>query len=235
MTSSAPLTSPSFKPAPLWLSLILALAAAVSFWFAFSTAHGAAAILIAVPCVCALAKLPTTRQAFYGGLVVGMAMYVPHLAFFWFVFGRAAIPLWLIAGLPIAIFLLLLHLTRRRLGSTWALVLTPVLWTGIEYFRSELYYLRFAWLLPGQAAAFLPGVRMLWLGVYGLGFLYALAAAMILSGRSILRAAGCIALIILAIFMYVPALPAGPSVDAPLHVAGVQLESADEFVIARAL
>ena len=29
---------------------------------------------------------------------------------------------------------------HRRLDASWALWLTPILWTGVEYFRSELYY-----------------------------------------------------------------------------------------------
>ncbi len=155
-----------------------------------------------------------------------MAIYVPHLLFFRSVFGPAALPLWLVAGLPIAIFLLVLHTVHRRLGSVWALCLTPMLWTGVEYFRAEVWYLRFAWLLPGQAAAFLPGVRMMGLGVYAIGFLYAVAGALIASGRTIHRAAGILAASGLAALMYFPPLPASSS-DAALHVAGMQMEFPD--------
>jgi apolipoprotein N-acyltransferase len=161
-------------------------------------------------------------------------MYVPHLMFFWSIFGPMASALWLIAAIPIGVFVLLLHLAHRRLGATWALGLTPMLWTGIEYFRSELYYLRFAWLLPGQATAFLPGVRLASVGVYGLGFLYALASAMILGQRTLIRAISAIAAIAFAVLMYVPPTPRTNS-DAPLHVAGVQLESPEPADAADAL
>jgi apolipoprotein N-acyltransferase len=184
--------------------------------------------------VCLLARVHTARRAFYIGLVTGMAMYVPHLSFFFSVFGWPAVALWIVAGLPVGTFVLLLNLTYRRLGPTWAMWLTPMLWTGVEYFRSELYYLRFAWLLPGQAAAFLPGVRLAWVGVYGLGFVYACVAAMIVSDRIRLRLAGVIATLALAILMYVPSMPA-VSPESPLHVAGVQLESPTEEQAAVAL
>ncbi len=29
--------------------------------------------------------------------------------------------------------------------------LIPIIWTGLEYFRSELYYLKFSWLNIGYA------------------------------------------------------------------------------------
>jgi len=148
------------------------------------------------------------------------------LFFFVDVFGRSAVLLFLIAGFPVAVFLLLLHMARNRFGPAVAFWVTPMLWTGIEFFRSELYQLRFAWLLPGQAAVFLPGVRWLVVGVYGLGFIYAFAGAMVVSRWGRVRAAGVLISMVLGVLMYWPALRA---VDAgsSLHVAGIQLESPD--------
>jgi apolipoprotein N-acyltransferase len=214
--------------------LALSLLAAAGYWVAFSVTWGAAAILVAIPCLCLLARVRTGRRAFYAGLLTGMAMYAPPLAFFWSVFGWPAVTLWVVAGVPVGVFLLLLNQAHRRFGPAWAMWLTPILWTGVEYFRSELYYLRFAWLLPGQAAAFLPGVRLECIGVYGLGFIYALVAAMIVGNRMSLRIAGVVATLTLALLMYVPRLPAAPS-DGPLHVAGVQLESPSDQQAADAL
>ncbi|HZK82708.1 MAG TPA: nitrilase-related carbon-nitrogen hydrolase [Humisphaera sp.] len=227
-------TKNRFKPISPLTALLLALGAMAGYWFAFATTKGAAGILIALPCVFLLARLRSPRLAFYGGMGAGMAMYVPHLLFFRSVFGAAAFPLWLIAGLPIGIFLLIVHLTYRRLGMGWALFLTPVVWTGIEYFRSEVWYLRFAWLLPGQASAFLPGVRMMAIGVYGLGFVYAVAATFVISRGVMSRAIGVIATIILAALMYFPQRPASPT-DAPLHVAGMQLEFPDAYTLPSAI
>jgi len=208
--------------------------AAIGYGFAFGTIWGGAAILIALPCILPLAKARSPRHAFYTGLVAGLAIYVPHLLFFWSIFKYAAIALWLVAGWPIAAFVLLLYLTRRNWGAVYAAWLTPILWTGIEYFRSECYYLKFAWLLPGQATAFLPGVKFERVGVYGLGFLYIVAAAMLVCGSKKVRAAGVAASILLALMMYLPA-PARVQQSGSLFVAGVQLEEADEQQVANAL
>ena len=208
--------------------------AAIGYGFAFGTTWGAAAILVALPCILPLAKARSPRHAFYTGLVAGLAIYVPHLLFFWSIFKYAAVALWLVAGWPIAAFVLLLYLTRRNWGAVYAAWLTPILWTGIEYFRSECYYLKFAWLLPGQATAFLPGVKFERVGVYGLGFLYIVAAAMLVCGSKKVRAAGVAASILLALMMYLPA-PARVQQSGSLFVAGVQLEEADEQQVANAL
>jgi apolipoprotein N-acyltransferase len=204
------------------------------YGLAFSHPATAFGILIALPAIFFLARLPTPRQAFYGGLLLGMAIYSPHLFFFVHVFGRMASALFLIAGFPIGIFLLLAHFAHKRLRPAMAFWMMPILWTGIEFFRSELYQLRFAWLLPGQAAVFLPGARWLVIGVYGIGFIYALAAAMVVSRRRGVQIAGIVASISIGILMYWPALPA---VDqrSSLHVAGIQLESPDVAVVVNAL
>ena len=201
----------------------LILVAAGCYGLAFATRWGCAAILLALPCLFLLANVRTPRRAFYTGLAAGIAIYGPHLFFFWSIFRGAAIALWLVAGLPIAIFTLLLFLTRKRFGPAGAAVLTPVLWAGIEYFRSECYHLKFAWLLPGQTVAFLPGVRLDRIGVYGLGFLMATTGTLILRQSKSLRLTGLVAGLLLAIAMYVPPLPPADEHQA-LQVAGVQLE-----------
>ncbi|HEX3356792.1 MAG TPA: nitrilase-related carbon-nitrogen hydrolase [Tepidisphaeraceae bacterium] len=213
---------------------MLSLIAGAACWVAFAVSAGAPAVLVMILCVCMLGRMGKSRQAFYAGLATGMLMYVPHLLFFRSIFGWSAIALWLVTGLPVGAFVLLLSLAHRRLGYAWAFWLTPVLWTGVEYFRSELYYLRFAWLLPGQAAVFLPGVRLAWIGVYGLGFIYALAAAMVVWRQTSVRVAGVIAMIVLAILMYAPGRPATQT-DGPLHVAGVQFEFPENQKAADAL
>jgi apolipoprotein N-acyltransferase len=214
---------PSFRPISTWKAAAAIAVAAVGYGVAFATPWGAAGVLVAMPALFLLGRLPTPRRAFYGGLIAGAAVYGPHLWFFAHIFRWAAAPVWVIASLPLAAFTLILHLSVRRWGTTAALWLTPVLWTGVEYFRSELYFLRFAWLLPAQAMAFLPGVRLLSLGVYGVGLLYAVAASMLIAQFRLLRLAGVLATLALAVAMYWPPLArVDPSSD--LHVAGVQLE-----------
>jgi apolipoprotein N-acyltransferase len=66
----------------------------------------------------------------------------------------------------------------RLLGPKWGWLLIPFLWTGLEYFRSELYYLRFSWLNVGYAFACAPWQGALKLvGTYGAGFLLISLAA----------------------------------------------------------
>jgi apolipoprotein N-acyltransferase len=65
-----------------------------------------------------------------------------------------------------------------RLGPRWGWLLIPFVWTGLEYFRSELYYLRFSWLNAGYAFIGAPWQPVLKLtGVYGVGFLLMTIAA----------------------------------------------------------
>jgi apolipoprotein N-acyltransferase len=219
---SPPLKDES-RDLPLKTAIILSVTVAAGYWIAFATQFGAAAILIALPCLCALARLPSDRKAFYGGIAIGMLAYGPLLLFFWSVFGPVAPVLWMIAGLPIGVFLLLSRLAHRRFGPNWAIWLTPVLWTGVEFFFREIWPLKFAWLVPGQVVAFLPGVRLAAIGVYGLGMIMVLAAAMIVGKSAMVRTAGIFMSILLAVLMYLPPLPPTPA-DGPLHVAGVQME-----------
>jgi apolipoprotein N-acyltransferase len=215
-------------------TILTAAVAVIGYIVAFALPYGAAALLIALPAICLLGRQPSALRAFGVGLLVGLAICDSLLVFLYTLFSSFAAVLWLIGALPFAIFVLLLNRTHYRLGTTWAMWLTPVLWTGTEYFRSEVWPLRFAWLLPGQAAALLPGVRCAAIGVYGLGFVYVLLAALTLAKRKWSRVVGIIGLVIAAVLMYLPSLPPTPTA-ATLHVAGIQTEHWDPTRIAQAL
>jgi apolipoprotein N-acyltransferase len=249
---------------PTWFAFLLITLAVGCYGIAFATTWGAAAILVALPCLILLANRPTARQAFYFGLLAGVCIYAPHLWFFHGIFGKAAIAVWLIAGFPIALFVLILHQVHKYLGSCSTIeagpekahgaavglhqqgdiprilnsigfiVLPPILWTGIEYFRSECYYLKFAWILPGQAIAFLPGIWLERIGVYGLGFLIATIAALITSHRKSLKLFGLVTGIALTILIHLPQQRTVAPTSS-LHVAGVQFEHAGDGQIAAAL
>ena len=88
-----------------------------------------------------LTNLNSTRKAFYFGVVIGLFVYGPHLSFFWGIFGWMAALLWLVLAFWLGVFMALGRAVRLRFGAL-GLVLIPFLWTGIEYFRSELYYLK---------------------------------------------------------------------------------------------
>jgi apolipoprotein N-acyltransferase len=99
---------------------------------------------------------------------------------FWQIFGPAALALWLILAVWIALFVALARLCFLQFRPVWAVILIPLIWTGLEYFRSELYYLRFSWLNVGyvfSGSGLLPLLGTL--GMYGVGFAaMAIAAAL---------------------------------------------------------
>ena len=166
-------TNSEFKPINLRRAGLLALIAVACFNLAYTpTRSGVLSIAIVayVICLVQLARLRTTRQCFYTALATGFACFAPQLGFFWNIFGAAAIALWLVLALWVALFVVLTHLAIVTLGLKRAAFLTPFFWTGLEYFRSELYYLKFSWLNVGYAFAGWSIVPWTHLGVFGVGF-----------------------------------------------------------------
>ena len=123
-----------------------------------------------------LAGLISGKQAAAFGLVIGLACYVPHLIFFWTIYGPSAITLWIILAGWVALFLFAGRACLVRFGHiVWAFA-APFLWTGLEYYRSEFFGLRFTWLSAGYAFSnsaslpFMAGFGSLrhWLYVHGM-------------------------------------------------------------------
>ena len=117
-----------------------------------------------------LANQPTVRRAFYFGLGVGFACAAIQAFFFWNIFHAAAIILWLVFAFWIGLFVAISCGCLRRWGKTKAVWLIPFIWTGTEYFRSELYYFKFSWLNIGYVFSNLPHASFKPLGMYGVGF-----------------------------------------------------------------
>ena len=136
-----------------------------------------------VGCLVQFARMRTTRLAFYAGLLTGLACFAPQLGFFWNIFGAAAIALWAVLAFWIALFVALAHVALARFGVKRAVWLIPFLWTGLEYFRSELYYLKFAWLNVGFAFAEQSLVPFVVFGSYGVGFLVAIFSCIFLRDK----------------------------------------------------
>ena len=179
-------------------------------------------------------------MAFWIGLLVGLLCYAPQLTFFWSVFGVAATALWLILAFWLALFVALVNTAQRRWGAKVAAMLLPFVWTGSEYFRSELYHLKFSWLnlayaLPAWETNLLP-----WLGMYGVGFLIMALLSMGLSSSDPSAKQGVVVLIPVAILL-LSGFTASPSRRPPsrknpaVQIAGVQLEFASPRQIVSAL
>jgi apolipoprotein N-acyltransferase len=167
------------RPGGSWLAngtgivaiLVWVLVAAAAFHAAYASATTNWLILVYLAALLRLARTETWRKAFYPGLAVGLLIAAVRLAFFWRIFSVAACVLWLVYAFWIGLFVALARLCLRRLGPAWGWVAIPFVWTGLEYFRSELYYLRFSWLNVGYAFANEPWLMPIHpLGVYGLGF-----------------------------------------------------------------
>lgn len=222
----------------------LAILTAAAFHVAFTYPAWSGLVLVFLGGLFALRRLGTSRQAFYTGLAVGLGIYGPQLAFFWDIFGPAAIVLWLVLAFWLGLFVVILHQVQRRWGTRWAVALAPMVWLGLEFFRSELYYLRFAWFTAGSV---LPvSVSRPWLsllGVYGCGaFLMGLAAIVtsLLEGSLrfrrrvfawyILAVAGCCLIGGVGLLLQTR-VRADSGSQSHIHVAGLQLEFAGESEI----
>lgn len=225
----------NFKPVSGWAAGLLSLGATACFHAAYTPPRaGLRALLMVgyVLCLAQLARLRTTRQSFYAGLAVGFVCCAPQLECFWRIFGLGAIALWGILAVWIACFVALTHRALELWGPKRVALLLPFLWTGLEYFRSELYYLRFSWLNVGYAFAELPIIPLKTLGVFGTGFAVAAFAGCALALSKWRLAVACLAACGLT-FLLLPTPEALPEPN--LKIAGIQLEFPDASDIRKAL
>jgi apolipoprotein N-acyltransferase len=152
--------------------LFWVMVAAAAFHAAYASANVSPLIVLYLFALLQLARTDRWRKAFYSGLAVGLLIAAVRLEFFWRLFSGGAIALWVVYAFWIGLFVALARLCLGRLGLRWGWLLIPFVWTGLEYFRSELYYLRFSWLNVGYAFAGAPWQGALKLaGTYGVGFL----------------------------------------------------------------
>jgi apolipoprotein N-acyltransferase len=222
------LSSTQIKPLGGAPGFLFALAAVGSFHLAYLFAACSWGIVLFLYCLFRLAGLATRRQAFLVGMAVGLAAYSPHLAFFWTLFGPAAITLWCILSFWLGLFLLLGRTCLGRFGPVAWAIAAPFVWTGLEYFRSELYYLRFSWLNASYAFSGSAGLSFLaGFGTYGIGFLLMAWAAYVGVAAQLSRVAclagGMALAAVCTLPFWLPAL-ANPSIK-PINLTGVQLEN----------
>ena len=118
----------------------------------------------------------TPRRAFYLGMLQGAIGYGTTLYWFFHIFAAAAMPLFAVMGLFTAVFCLLFNALDKQIRSPVLKVfVAATLWTAIEFYRSEVFVLRFPWVTPGVALG--PTMLSPILGVYGASFLIVTAAA----------------------------------------------------------
>jgi len=162
-------------------TLILSVIAVAAFHIAYTIPQCSFLIAVYLYCLFRLAWVRKTTLALCLGLIVGLATFVPHFFFFWTIFGPLAIAFWFICVIWLVLFLLLSRTSLARLNRMVAILVIPFVWTGCEYFQSELYYFRCSWLIPGYAFSYNPQNLFLnYIGVYGIGFIIMFAIAVLL-------------------------------------------------------
>jgi apolipoprotein N-acyltransferase len=219
-----PATTPlGWKKSFLWLALAVAC-----FHAAYTSIKYPAVGLFIFGYAFALVRLadqPNVRRAFYLGLTTGFLCAAPQLYFFWLIFGPEAVMLWLIVAFWIGLFTAIVCGASRRWGKARAAWLIPIVWTGLEFFRSELYYLKFSWLNIGYALQFPI------LGMYGAGFFVFLAVLAFIFLRlvkmNLIETLVLIA-VIWGLFLLLLASPAKTKSrrhpTTPLSLVGIQME-----------
>jgi len=162
----------------------------------------------------------TSRAVFWLGFLHGVVSF--GLSLHWLVrlFSSAAPVLIAIAALFPALFCLLEYesrgLTRNPLLKA---LLVAMLWTGVEFYRSELFFLRLSWITPGLALG--PTSITPILGVYGGTFFVIFACALFSWQES--RVWGAVSLGILLVLGALQPRPRNAPQEA-FRVASVQRE-----------
>ncbi len=225
---------------PGWRTTVVwGAAGVVSFHLAFLFPPLAFLIAVYLFAVFRLSEVSTPRRAMWAGVTVGLLCFGPQLGFFYTIFGFSAVALWAVLAFWLGMYVMTQHLVRARFGVKTALWLAPVLWMGFEFFRSELYFLRFTWLSAGYAFAEGPNLKLIyWPGVYGVGFLLMASCAWLaLLPRKQRLGATAAGLALLALVCNVPLLsPVNESAGAkPLRIAAIQIEHKHDLEVLEAL
>ncbi len=213
--------SPSWKKSLLWLALAVAC-----FHAAYTSLKFPAAGLFIFGYAFGLVKLceqGSVRRAFYFGLVAGYLCYAPQGFFLWNIFSAASVILWLVLAFWVALFTATACGAMRRWGKVKAAWLIPILWTGIEYFRSELYFLKFSWLNVGYAFG-----NQNYFGMYASGF-FVFFLLVICQYRHLLKFSPIrfllyLLFIVLVFSLLLPSVARAKRWKTPVNLVGIQLE-----------
>ncbi len=171
-------------------ALLLLLVGAGAFHLAWLGGLWGAAIVVFLYCAARLGAMRSPGAALGMGLLLGLATYLPGV---WVLTGGLGVKAAVVAAilvLVLGIFVWMGHVAGKILPVAGALAVLPVVWTGLEYTRSELGPTAFSWLATGLAIP--AGGAHHALGVYGVGFVLMAAAAAACSWRGINRLLGLV-------------------------------------------
>jgi apolipoprotein N-acyltransferase len=240
--ANPPAETLGWKKSFLWLAFAVAC-----FHAAYTSIHYPAAGLLIFGYAFGLVKLtdqPNVRRAFYFGLATGFLCYAPQLFFFFRIFNVAAIVLWLVLAFWVGLFAAMVCGCARRWGKVKTAWLIPIIWTGIEYFRSELYFLKFSWMNVGYAFPNFQIAALIKFGMYGAGFVI-FSAVVILAFKNSFKKLhlqiASLSLLFLILLAWFLLLGSGMKIYAysanhrPLSIVGVQMEFPPQNVIPQIL
>lgn len=157
----------------LWMCGLSALALVLCFppfslgwlaWFAL------------VPVMGAIRLSRSPKEAMTLAAATGLLFYAISLHWFYYIFSVLSLSLWCL----LAVFMGLFGYLARRYNRSWMqVILWPVLWVGIEYFRSEIWTLKYSWFALGYSQWNQPDLLQLagTVGVYGMSGLILLVNA----------------------------------------------------------
>ena len=157
------------------------------------------------------------------GLLHGYTAFAVSLSWLWNIFGGLALLLWAILAIFTAAFA---HFQGRAflrgLGGWKFAAFTAINWGGWEFIRAEIFPLKLPWMAAGLAPG--PNLLLPWIGVYCVGAIVVLAAAL-LSARMWKSAAAAIGIMLAVVFLSrpLPSLEAGG--EGVVSMGGVQLEN----------
>ncbi len=180
---------------------------------------------IALTGLFALLQDMTPRRAGYIGQAFGTVLAAIALRWIWGMFGPAALSLWALIGGFFAVTCSVATRLHDRLPSMPFPLLLAVVWTGIEYFRSEPMALSFGWLGLGYPLidSPLPARIAAVFGSYGISFLVVTGCAYAATGQRLRLIA--LRLIPLLLFLF-PFRTSTPTPD-PAQAFQVRLVQAD--------
>lgn len=207
----------------LLIRFVLATAAALLFVAAYPPFSYRIAILPAVWLLLQSIHGARWRAGFCVAFYFGMVSYGIALSWFWDIFAQATPALHAILAAFFGLFAVFQTKAEQRGWSPWRLALfTAVSWTGIEFYRAELFVLDFPWMTPGVALG--PNFLLPWIGVYGVSFLAVLAVACLMHQRTRLAGAAGIGALVWVTLSPAPATKAGDIKFAALQYEGVSFD-----------
>ena len=129
---------------PLRIVLVLLSGAVVSL--CFPSIGWWPLLLVVFPLLFWATTNTTPTRAFYLGQLQGLVGYGITLRWFYHIFSVAAVPLYFILTFFTGLFCLLLnHFSKKVRSGALLVLLVATLWTAVEFYRSELFFLRFPW------------------------------------------------------------------------------------------